>query len=203
MLHWRCTLKAGEPQEKTLPSDERKLWASVTPSTIPSILTGYHRGTMVVFLKQLSSSMLLVMGPLVLSRVPLLEHIRNLSSPPPQKLMSGVEIPNISLRLISRRSSFLKPRHQEGKTFDAEEGKFKLTEQHKVDLRDLGLTNSAKKSKPSLSSRATSVLCFCSQIGVLNILQRTDTLTPKNYSGWCRYYVDHKYKAHQHNVNIL
>ena len=66
--------------------------------------------------------------------------------------MSGVEIPNISLRLISRRSSFIKPRHQEGKTFDAEQGKFKLTEQHKVDLRDLDSQILPKnQSHPSVS----------------------------------------------------
>ncbi|ELW65325.1 60S ribosomal protein L6 [Tupaia chinensis] len=89
----------------------RKLRASITPGTILIILTGSHRGKRMVFLRQLSSGLLLVTGPL---------QSKN---------------PKAPYRCLLQEKETQKPRHQEGEIFNTEKEKYEISEQCKIDQK--------------------------------------------------------------------
>ncbi|KAL9226973.1 hypothetical protein vseg_002725 [Gypsophila vaccaria] len=112
-----------------------KLRASVTPGTVLILLAGRFKGKRVVFLKQLSSGLLLVSGPFKVNGVPLRRVNQAYVIGTTTKVdLSGVDVQNIDDKYFAKPAE-KKKKKTEGEFFEADKEEKEVIPQEKKDTQ--------------------------------------------------------------------
>ncbi|KAG5222982.1 60S ribosomal protein [Salix suchowensis] len=146
----KAAISAGKPPKfypaddvkKPLPNKRKpkptKLRDSVTPGTVLIILAGRFKGKRVVFLKQLTSGLLLVTGPFKINGVPLRRVNQSYVIATSTKVdISGVNVEKFDDKYFAKKAE-KKTKKGEGNFFEAEkEGENALPQEKKDDQKSV------------------------------------------------------------------
>ncbi|XP_029651065.2 60S ribosomal protein L6 [Octopus sinensis] len=126
--------KRQSKHRKPFSKHKRNLRKSIVPGTVLILLAGRHKGKRVVFLKQLSSGLLLVTGPFAMNGCPLrrVNQIYAIATTA-RANVSKVKIPPRINDNYFKRKAKKTNKHKEVELFETEKKEYTLTKERKED----------------------------------------------------------------------